>query len=154
VGYQYYTPFKRTNRLVRLLTPPADPALRAASTDRITRGPNHVVWVARSAGGAFRHDLGDSLQIDGTEVLTDENAGTAALATTALRGGVVGIFFYDANQNGQTELGLPFSTSFIAGTDVFMDTSAPKFIDVSYNGNKAKIANWPSSEALISVMFQ
>src|SRR5262249_2140672 len=42
VGYQYATPFKRSNHLVRLLTPSGNAAIAAASTDRVVRGPDHT----------------------------------------------------------------------------------------------------------------
>ena len=163
VGYSYFTPFKRSNRLVRLLTPSNDPLIAGQSTDHVVRGPHHAAIVARWSGGAFRQDLGASLAIDGMEVLTSENAGTAALATRALNGGVVGLFMYDDDLNAQTDLGLVYSTSFIAFTDVFLPATTPKFIDLTFvpgsedganTGTTARIANWPSSDALISVMFQ
>ena len=163
VGYSYLTPFKRSNRLVRLLTPSNDPFIAGQTTDHVVRGPHHTALVARWAGGAFRQDLGASLTVDGSEVLTSENAGTAALATRALNGGVVGLFMYDANQNAQSDLGLAYSTSFLAFTDVFMPATTPRFIELTFTpgseestntGTTATIANWPSSEALVSVMFQ
>jgi hypothetical protein len=114
-------------------------------------------------GGAFRQDLGASLTIDGAEVLTSEVAGAAAFTNPNLAGGVVGLFLYDANTSGATDLGLVYSSSFIAFTDVFIDASTPKFVDLSFTagtgdssavGIKAKIANWPSSDALVNVIFQ
>ena len=100
VGYQYFTPFKRSNRLVRMLSPSPNAVIAAASTGLVVRGPEHAALIARWDGGAFRQDLGASLTIDGTEVLTSENAGEEALAQPALDGGVVGFFMYDANTNG------------------------------------------------------
>ena len=70
---------------------------------------------------------------------------------------------YDANLNAHTDLGLVYSTSFIAFTDVFLLATTPKFIDLTLvpgledsanTGTTARITNWPSSDALISVMFQ
>ena len=159
IGYQYFTPFKRSNRLVRLLTPSANPLVAAASTDNIVRGPNHVAVVARWTGGAFRQDLGASLKVAGTEVLTDDNSGATALAGS-LRGGVVGFFMYDANTNGVTDLGLAASGPFIAFTDVFMDASAPKFIELSFtpgsedpdvSETKIKFSNWGSTQILLFI---
>ena len=119
--------------------------------------------IARWAGGAFRQDLGGSLTIDGAEVLTSQNAGTAAFAVQALNGGVVGLFMYDANENRQTDLGLVYSAPFLAFTDVFMDASTPQFVALSFTpgseesasvGDPLTISNWPSADALVSVMFQ
>jgi hypothetical protein len=163
VGYQYLTPFKRSNRLLRMLAPSGMPLVAMNSTDHVVRGPNHAALVARWMGGAFRQDLGASLTIDGAEVLTSEVAGAAAFSNPNLAGGVVGLFMYDANTSGATDLGLVYSSSFIAFTDVFIDASTPKFVDLRFTagtedssavGIQAKIANWPSSEALVNVIFQ
>lgn len=163
VGYQYFTPFKRSNYLVRLLSPSPTPLVAAASTDLVVRGPGHTALIARWDGGGFRQDLGASLTIDGMEVLTSENAGEDALATGFLDGGVVGFFMYDANTNGQTDLGLVASAPFLSFTDVFMDASEPRFIQVSFTAGSedesiidrtVKIPNWPSDDALILVMLQ
>jgi pimeloyl-ACP methyl ester carboxylesterase len=163
LGYQYFTPFKRSNRLVRLLSPSRNPAIAAASTDHIVRSPDHVAPVARWAGGAFRQDLGDSLKIDGTEVLTDGNSGTTAFGLSGLSGGVVGFFMYDANQNRRTDLSVDFSAPFIVGVDVFMDASTPRFVEMSFAAHDdtratsrgtVKVPNWPSSDAPLLVFFQ
>jgi pimeloyl-ACP methyl ester carboxylesterase len=163
VGYQYFTPFKRSNRLVRALSPSQNPAIAAASTDQVVRGPGHTALIGRWDGGAFRQDLGASLTIDGMEVLTSENAGEGALATGALDGGVVGFFMYDANTNGQTELGLVSSAPFLAFTDVFMDATEPRFIEVRFTAGseddsiveqELRIPNWPSDGALLLMMLQ
>lgn len=163
VGYQYFTPFKRSNHLVRLLSPSSNPAIAAASTDRVVRGPGHTALIARWDAGGFRQDLGGSMRIDGTEVLTSENAGEEALSTPALDGGVVGFFMFDDNENQQTELGLVASAPFLSFTDVFFDAAAPRFIEVSFTAGsedtsivdqRLKIPNWPSSDALILFMLQ
>jgi pimeloyl-ACP methyl ester carboxylesterase len=132
VGYQYFTPFKRSNRLVRLLSPSPNPAIAAASTDLVVHSPNHVALVVRWYGGALRQDLGASLTIDGTEVLTSENAGEAALQTPALAGGVVGFFLFDADLDLTTDLGLVASAPFLSFTDVFMDARTPRFIELRF----------------------
>jgi hypothetical protein len=163
IGYQYFTPFKRSNRLIRVLAPPDNPAIAAVSTDQVVRGPGHTALIARWDGGGFRHDLGASLTIDGVEVLTSENAGEDALATPALDGGVVGFFMSDDNLNGETELGLVYSAPFLSFTDVFMDASQPRFLELSFTAGSEdtsiveqhiRIPNWASDGALILVMLQ
>lgn len=163
IGYQYFTPFKRTNRLVRLLSPSANPVIAGASTDRVVRGAGHTALIGRWDGGGFRQDLGASLTIDGVEVLTDENAGATAMSTGALDGGVVGFFMYDNNTNQQTELGLVSSAPFLSFTDVFMDATLPRFLELSFTAGSEdpsivdqhiRIPNWPSDDALILVMLQ
>jgi hypothetical protein len=127
--------------------------------------PAHAAKVAHyiNFSGTPRQDLGASLTIDGTEVLTSENAGEDALAMPALNGGVVGFFMYDANTNGQTDLGLVASVPFLAFTDVFMDAVEPRFIEVGFTtgsedesiaGRTVRIPNWTSDDALILVMLQ
>jgi hypothetical protein len=163
IGSQYFSPFLRSSRLVRLLVPSSNALIADASTNMIVRGPNHMALVARWAGGAFRKDLGASLKIDGEEILTEENAGAAALATDNLRGGVVGFFMYDADENGATDLGLVASAPFLSFTDVFMDAKTAKFIEVTFTAGsedptvvdqKVRVPTWPSSDALNLVMFQ
>ena len=152
VGYVYFPPFKRSNRLARFLKPSDNPLIALASTDNIVRDPAHAAVVARYLGGAFRADLDNSLAIDGGEILTDENAGRSD--------SVVGLFMYDGNRDGQSELGSLFAAPFIVGTDVFMDASSPAWLGLVWNdptaGNgttRMRVPNWPSSEALILVYF-
>jgi len=163
VGYQYFTPFKRSNRLLRMLSPSKQTFIAALSTDHVLRGPNHVGIVARWAGGAFRQDLGASLTIDGEEVLSSVNAGEEALKVQALNGGVVGLFMFDDNENSKSDLGLVYSSSFLSFTDVFVGTKTPALVELSFTGGsedkaskdvKLMISNWPSSEGLVSVTFQ
>ncbi len=152
VGYVYFAPFKRSNRLVRFLKPSDNWLISLLSTDRVVRGPNHAAVVGRYLGGAFRADLANSLKIDGNEVLTNENAGRSD--------SVVGLFMYDGNRNGTSELGSLFTAPFIVGTDVFMDAAIPEWIDLEWNDptngagpTSMKIPNWPSSQALTLVYF-
>ncbi len=152
IGYVYFAPFKRSNRLARFLKPSDNFIISLLSTAHIVRRPNHAAVIARYLGGAFRADLGNSLEIDGKEILTDENAGRSD--------SVVGLFMYDGNTNGESELGSLFTAPFIVGTDVFMDASTPKWIKLKWNDptngsgpTTMRIPNWPSSEALILVYF-
>ena len=160
VGYVYFSPFKRTNRLVRLLSPAsADDGtavggtIAMASTDKIVHDAAHVAVVGRWAGGGFRQDLGASLKIDGNEVLTEDNAGSKALMNMGTAGGVVGFFMYDANKNKQTDLGMVDSGPFLMFTDVFMDASKPAFIEMNFVAGSedenekvdVKLSNWPST---------
>ncbi|HVW28199.1 MAG TPA: alpha/beta fold hydrolase [Polyangiaceae bacterium] len=161
IGYQFFTPFKRSNRLVRLLSPAyandgsgIGGTIAAASTDKIVHASDDVALVGRWAGGGFRQDLGASLKIDGTEILTDVTAGSKALANSNTSGGVVGLFMYDANQDHQTQLGMVDSGPFLMFTDVYMDASKPRMIDITFTAgsedtndtNEIKIPNWPSKD--------
>jgi len=73
---------------------------------------------------------------------------------------VVGLFMYDGNRNGMSELGSLFTAPFIVGTDVFMDATSPAWIELEWNDptngsgtTSMRIPNWPSSEALTLVYF-
>jgi len=152
VGYVYFAPFKRSNRLARFLKPSDKWWISLFTTARIVRRPNQVAVIGRYLGGAFRADLDNSLKIDGNETLTDENAGRSD--------SVVGLFMYDGNTNGESELGSLFTAPFIVGTDVFMDASTPAWIELKWNDptngsgtTTMRVPNWPSSEALILVYF-
>ena len=58
-------------------------AIAGASTNRVVRSANHVGLVARYVAGALRKDWGNSLKIDGKEVLTAENAPRRELGAKA-----------------------------------------------------------------------
>jgi pimeloyl-ACP methyl ester carboxylesterase len=152
MGHLYYSPFKRSNRLVRFLSPSATPLVASMSTDRVVKGDGFSALVGRYLAGAFRHDLGDSLKINGEEVLVDANAGKTQI--------VVGLFISDQNMNGKTDLGGTSPGSFLMLTDVFMDASKPGWIDLSWTpsgGSETKmtIPNWPSStEGILGPTFQ
>ncbi len=52
IGYQYFTPFKRSNRLVRMLSPSPNAVIAAASTGLVVRGPGHAALIAAGMGAA------------------------------------------------------------------------------------------------------
>jgi pimeloyl-ACP methyl ester carboxylesterase len=148
LGYGYQAPFKRSNYLSRFLTSSMNPLVAAASLDRVTRSPAYSGLIGRYVAGAFRKDWGNSLVLDGVEILDDVNAPRAP--------SVVGLFMFDANANGLSDRGAVFSGSFLLGSDVFIDASEPRWVDLEWTneeGNTAKLAipNWPSSDTLISV---
>ncbi len=170
IGWQYFTPFKRDNYLIRVLSPssasdgsPVGALVAQQSTDHAVTSPSTVVVVARWAQGGFRQDLGASLKVNGTEVLSSDNSGLNAAMSTALQGGVAALFLEDANKNGKTDLGLPYSTTFIAFTDVFVPATTPGFFNMTFTAGSEDPAvvnvpiavdNYPSSQGLVGVMFQ
>ena len=170
LGWQYFTPFKRDNRLVRILSPssasdgsPVGAIVAQQSTDNAVKSSSTSVVVARWAQGGFRQDLGASLKVNGAEVLSSENAGLTAAMNMSLQGGIAAIFLEDANKNGKSELGVPYSTTFIAFTDVFIDAKQPGFIDMTFTAGSEDpvtvnvpiaVDNFPSSQGLIGVTFQ
>jgi hypothetical protein len=148
LGYGYSGPQKRSNYLARFLAESSNVLVVAASTGNLVRSPDHVVLVGRYTAGAFRHDWGNSLKVDGQEMLTAENAGRDA--------SVVGLFMYDDNENGESEFGSVFASGFVLGTDVYLDATTPRFMEVEWaneEGSTAhlRVPNWPSSESLTSV---
>ena len=170
IGYQYFTPFKRSNRLMSFLSPASasdgtsvGALIASETTDKATRSPNSVTLVTRWAGGAFRQDLGATLLVNGSNVLTTDNSGTMAFMNSNLNGGVVGLFMEDKNGNKMSDLGLVDSAAFIAFTDVYMSAASPNFVQMSFTpgiedtdtiGKLAILSNWPSNAALINVFFQ
>lgn len=174
-GYQYYTPFKRSNYLVRVLSPAfqADGSglgstIAAQSTDMAARDPNSSTVIALWLGGAFRQDLGASLKVDTekgplTEVLTDGNAGATALKNSSLTGGVVGLYMGNESMMNTTDLMLVHTAAFQAFIDVYMPAKTPGFINFGFTagsedpnavGQTLKISNWPSDKYLMNVWFQ
>jgi pimeloyl-ACP methyl ester carboxylesterase len=170
VGYQYFTPFKRDNRLIRVLSPssasdgsPVGALVADVTFDHTVSSPTTTVAIPRWAQGGFRQDLGASLTVNGVEVFDSANSGLQAATSMNLQGGVAAMWLEDANKNGKTDLGLVYSTTFIAFTDVFIDATTPAFVDLAFTGGSEDpdtvgvplvIDNWPSSGGLVAVMFQ
>jgi pimeloyl-ACP methyl ester carboxylesterase len=152
IGHLFYSPFKRSNRLARFLSPSHNAIVAGNSTDKAVKGDGFSALVTRNLAGAFRRDLGDSLKINGEEVLTDANAGKTQI--------VVGLFISDQNMNGMTDLGGVSPSTFLMLTDVFMDASKPAWLGIEWTPaggttTKMTIPNWPSStEGLLSLSFQ
>ncbi len=139
LGHVYFAPFKRSDYLVRFLSPSKNP-LAMSPTNSIVRDAGHTSIIGRWAQGAFRQDLGNSLKIDGTEVLSNPVAN--AMTTT------VGLFMFDANKNKKTDGGLLSayaSTPFVKGTDVYMDATKAAWITLEFDGTTMRVPNWPST---------
>ena len=149
IGHMYYTPWKRSDYLVRALLPSAT-GITAAITGQIPADDNFSVLIARYNQRAIRADLGDTLAVNGENVLVPELAN----ATTT----TVAYFLWDDNKNGVSDKTSPalFNiTPFIKAVDVFVPAKPPAFVDVAFNGVVLKIPNWPSaSEGPTVIMFQ
>jgi pimeloyl-ACP methyl ester carboxylesterase len=179
VGWQYFTPFKRDNRLVRLLSPSSSTdgtlvggIVAMQSTDHAVASTGTTVVVARWAQGGIRQDLGASLKVNGIEVLSSDNSGLNAAKSMNLQGGVAALFLEDTNKNGKTDLGLPYSTTFIAFTDAFISATKPGFLDLTFTAGSEDpvtvnmpivVENYPSKASadaatadnhFVAVMFQ
>ncbi len=153
IGHSYFQPFKRTDYWLRFLVPSTNPLASFATTPVTGLNDNsETTIVARHAPGAFRYDLGDSLTVNGFQALNGDDANRQTVT--------VGLFMYDANKDGKTEggsVGLYSSGQipFLRGTDIFVPSSPPAFVEVDLNGTTLQIPNWPSvSQGLTYVFFQ
>jgi pimeloyl-ACP methyl ester carboxylesterase len=141
LGYVYYAPFKRSNYLGRLLSESQNATVKGATSDTIVRAKGHTVMAARYLGGVFRADWGNSLTIDGDEVLTSDNAGKSS--------NVTGLFMFDSNDNQRSDLGKVYNLSFLWHTDVYIDSSTPRWLDIRWKNEEGhtaelKVPNWDS----------
>ena len=70
---------------------------------------------------------------------------------------MIGSFMYDANENGQSDLGAVFGpASFLVGTDVFMDATTTRWMQIEWTNEQnrsivMKVPNWPSERNLASL---
>jgi pimeloyl-ACP methyl ester carboxylesterase len=152
----YYQPFRRTDRLIRLLTSRPGEGL-AAQTEVSDRHSNLVItrykewWGDQGAGG-------DALAVDGLQVLNAANSPRAKR--------VIGIFAYDAHLDRATDLRAPiplfFSLPFLTGIDLFVPADQPPDRPISIaarprgGGGRIQVMNvpnWRSLDHQISVHF-
>jgi pimeloyl-ACP methyl ester carboxylesterase len=153
VHHLYFQPFLRSDRLVRLLTSRPGEGLsgQVETSDAhsaLTLSRNKEWWGDQGAAG-------DSLRINGTEVLNAAN--------TPRTKRTIGIFAYDARRDGVTDLTAPipvfFAQPFITGMDVFMPAGPrPISIVVRPRGGNGHVDSltvpaWPSSRHRISVQI-
>lgn len=149
-GYTYPGPARRSNYLTRVLLPAQNPVIESISSGQVNRAEGHSAFTIRYIGGALRADWNNSLVIDGEEVLSEENAGRNA--------SVVGLFAYDANENGESDRGEVFSSSFLYGTDFFVDSTEPRWLPIEWTNEdgestELRVPNWPSSETMFSLQL-
>jgi pimeloyl-ACP methyl ester carboxylesterase len=151
IGRLYFNSFRRSNFWLRALQPSQDPlAVIATSAATSLNDNREATYLVRTTGGSFRQDLGESLTVNGFEALNSTDA-TRQTATAAL-------WMFDGNKDGKSEGGgitsvniLPF---FIRGTDVFVSSSPPAWVQVNYNGTVFQVPNWPSvSEGITEITF-
>jgi pimeloyl-ACP methyl ester carboxylesterase len=152
----YYQPFRRTDRLIRLLTSRPGEGL-AAQTEASDRHSNLVItrykeWWGDQGSGS------DSLSIEGLQVLNPANSPRVKRA--------IGIFAYDQHVDGRTDLSAPiplfFAQPFITGIDVYVPAVQPPDRSVSIvarprdgggHVDTINVPNWRSSDHRISVQF-
>jgi pimeloyl-ACP methyl ester carboxylesterase len=152
----YYQPFRRSDRLVRLLTgrPGEGLAAQAEASDRhaslvVTR---YKEWWGDQGAAS------DALWIDGLQVLNPANSPRAKR--------VIGIFAYDRQVDARTDLSAPiplfFAQPFLTGIDLYVPAAQPPDRGVSLvarprdGGGRLQainVPNWRSSDHRISVQF-
>jgi hypothetical protein len=149
VGHIYFSPFRRDNRWLRFLQPSQNVLAQIATSPVTSLNDNAATsFLFRTSKGAFRSDLGDSLIVNGYDVL---NAQDAVRQTVT-----VGLFAYDANKDGKTQGGVQASILpyFMRGTDLFVASSPPALVDIRYAGLSLTVPNWPSvAQGITEVMF-
>jgi pimeloyl-ACP methyl ester carboxylesterase len=152
----YYPAFRRSDRLIRLLTsvPGEGLAARAEASDHTT----NLVINRNKEWWGDQGDAGDALRINGTAIV---NAGNAPRTKR-----VIGIFAYDARLDGVTDLAAPipvfFAQPFITGMDVHVPAApggaGTVLIAARQRGGDGRpevmaVPNWPSTTDRISVQF-
>jgi hypothetical protein len=150
----YYQPFRRTDRLVRLLTGVPGQGLDA-QTEKSDQHTNLVISRNKEWWGD-QGDGSDELLVNGQNILNAANSPRTKR--------VIGIFAYDANVDQTTDLTAPipffFSQIFITGMDVYIP-AAPANGGVALVTARSRtggvqavnVPNWPSSGHRISIQF-
>jgi pimeloyl-ACP methyl ester carboxylesterase len=153
VHHLYFAPFKRTDTFVRLLTSRPGEGL-GALVDVSDRHTSLVInrqkeWWGDQGSGS------DVLLINGQNILNAANAPRTKR--------VIGMFAFDNNSDGVTDLSAPlpefFSQTFISGADVFIPAAPRHFGLVTVvmkqrGGGDIDLLNvpaWPSSDHRITL---
>jgi hypothetical protein len=152
----YFQPFRRTDRLIRLLTSLPGEGLSA----RVEVGDRHSALVVnrQKEWWGDQGAAGDSLSIDGVQVLNAANSPRVKR--------VIGIFAFDAGVDGATDLAAPipffFAQPFITGIDVHVPAADPpsrtvRIVAVPRGGgghvDTLNIPNWRSTDHRVTVQF-
>ncbi|MFB9317570.1 alpha/beta fold hydrolase [Cryptosporangium minutisporangium] len=155
VHHLYFQPFRRTDRLIRLLSSLPGQGL-AALTENSPTSTNLVISRQKEWWGD-QGAAGDSLTVDGREIL---NAATSPRSKRT-----IGIFTFDKGLDKTTDLTAPipafFSQPFISAVDLYVPASTPPSrtvrVVVRPRGGGAPdvltVPNWPSSTDRISLEF-
>jgi len=149
----YYQPFRRSDRLIRLLT--STPGGGLGSRTEVSEATTNLVisrnkeWWGDQGGGS------DSLWVNGTNILNAANAPRTKR--------VIAMFAYDAKLDGLTDLTAPipffFSQPFITGMDVHIPATAngTAWVLARQRGtgefDLLGVPGWPSASNTISLQF-
>jgi pimeloyl-ACP methyl ester carboxylesterase len=152
IGHQYFTPFKRSDSWLRFLVPSQNVLAEIATNPVTTLNDNReTTLLVRTNKGSFRQDLGDSLTVNGFQALNPLDA-TRQTVTVAL-------WIYNSTKDGKSEGGSVSSFDilpwFIRGTNIYVPSSPPAWVELNFNGTIFQVENWPSvSQGLTEVTFQ
>ncbi len=141
--FAYFPPFVRSDRLLRFLFESRHPASLATSQMANLNDGTAALWLRRKQG-AFIYGR-DQLSIDGFAALNEQDAMKTAT--------VIGLYVLDQDGDAKSSGGSILRETFVNGTDVYLQTAAPAFIDVELNGQKLKIPNWPSRSGGLSMVW-
>ncbi|GIJ49863.1 lipase [Virgisporangium aliadipatigenens] len=148
VQHQYFAPFQRTDRLVRLLTNRPGEGLGA----RVPVGPNHsALSITRyKEWWGDQGATGDALSVNGTQIL---NAVTAPRDKR-----VIGLFVHDQGVDGRTDLtrAIPdFDETFISAADVYIPSGGTVTVSVTSRAaggtHLFTVPAWPSAAGRITL---
>jgi len=148
VQHQYFQPFGRTDRLIRLLTNRPGEGIGA----KVPTGPDHsALSVTRyKEWWGDQGSAGDTLTVNGTQIL---NAVTAPREKR-----VIGLFVHDQGADGRTELtrAIPdFDETFISAADVYIPATGTVTVAVRSRAGGAEqtftIPAWPSDAGRITL---
>ncbi|SHM72388.1 alpha/beta hydrolase [Cryptosporangium aurantiacum] len=154
VHHLYFQPFRRTDRLIRLLTSLPGQGL-GALTENGPASTNLVISRQKEWWGD-QGAAGDSLTVDGQEIL---NAATSPRSKRT-----IGIFTFDKGLDKTSDLSAPipvfFSQPFISAVDLYVPAAPPKRtvrVVVRPRGGGSPdvltVPNWPSDGHRISLEF-
>ena len=164
IGYQYFTPFKRSNRLVRVLSPSANPTIASLSTDLVVRGAGHAALIARWDGGGFRQDLGaqpDDRRHRGADQRERRRRRAGDARPRRRRGRLLHVRRRSQRADqprARRQRAVPVVHRRLHGRDArrasSRSASRAGSEDQSIVDRRLRIPNWPSDGALILMMLQ
>ena len=141
--YAYFRPWMRSDRLLRFTFESRNPSSLATSSMANLSDHTAALWVRRRQG-AFLHGR-DKLLVNGYDAINEEDA--------KLRASILGLYVLDQDGDQRSSGGAILRETFVSGTDVYLPTDQPAFIDVDLNGQKQRIPNWPSRSGGLSMVW-
>ncbi|HKU43223.1 MAG TPA: hypothetical protein VJR89_33915 [Polyangiales bacterium] len=136
--YAYFKPWIRSDRLLRFTFE----SRRVTPLANLSDG-TAALWLRRRQG-AFLHGR-DRLLIDGYDAINAEDA--------MPRASVLGLYVLDQDGDRVSSGGAVLRETFVSGTDVYLQTDRPAYIEVDFNGQKLRVPNWPSRSAGLSMVW-